>query len=63
MFLIYLYQRWIYPVDNSRIETFGEGDDEVDGTVNKETTTTGETSPQTDGTADNTAAVETKKDK
>lgn len=63
VFLIYLYQRWIYPVDNSRIETFGEGDDEVDGTVNKDTTTTLETAPQTDGTADNTAAVETKKDK
>jgi hypothetical protein len=27
VFLIYLYQRWIYPVDKNRIETFGEDDD------------------------------------
>lgn len=62
MFLIYLYQRWIYPVDKSRLETFGEGDDEVDGAPVPKETATGETAPQTDGTADNTAAVETKKD-
>ena len=53
--MIYLYQRWIYPVDKSRIETFGEGDDEVDGTEAKENTTNGETAAQPD--------VETKKDK
>jgi hypothetical protein len=28
VFLIYLYQRWIYPVDKNRIETFGD-DDEI----------------------------------
>lgn len=28
MFLVYLYQRWLYPVDYTRINEFGEGGDE-----------------------------------
>ncbi|EGT56051.1 hypothetical protein CAEBREN_26358 [Caenorhabditis brenneri] len=28
VFLVYLYQRWLYPVDYSRINEFGEGGDE-----------------------------------
>ncbi|EGT52348.1 hypothetical protein CAEBREN_03521 [Caenorhabditis brenneri] len=28
VFLVYLYQRWLYPVDYSRVNEFGEGGDE-----------------------------------
>lgn len=32
MFLIYLYQRYLYPVDYSRVNEFGEtGEDAADG--------------------------------
>lgn len=32
IFLIYLYQRWIYPVDKSRVNEFGQGGED-EGTV------------------------------
>ena len=28
IFFIYLYQRWIYPVDKSRVNEFGQGGDD-----------------------------------
>jgi hypothetical protein len=28
IFLIYLYQRWIYPVDPKRVNEFGQGGDD-----------------------------------
>jgi hypothetical protein len=59
VFIIYLYQRWIYPVDTSRIETFGEGDDDaVDGT---ETAPDGTAAKEPDGAV--TASGEDKKTK
>ena len=39
VFLIYLYQRWIYPVDKKRINEFGQGgvdEDEEQDDENKE---------------------------
>jgi hypothetical protein len=35
IFLIYLYQRWVYPVDKARVNEYGQVGDEdaVDGTV------------------------------
>jgi len=32
VFLIFLYQRWIYPVDKSRVNEFGQGGDDEDTT-------------------------------
>lgn len=47
IFLIYLYQRWIYPVDKKRVNEFGFGgeekkDDVVDGLVEDNVSPTGE---------------------
>ena len=35
IFLIYIYQRWVYPVDKSRVNEFGFGgeDDQSSGEV------------------------------
>lgn len=58
IFLIYLYQRWIYPVDKKRVNEFGFGgedkkDDEVDGLIEDNASATGEnaTSEQVTRTA------------
>ncbi len=43
IFLIYLYQRWIYRVDMTRVNEFGQGgtpDDEGSATAAASTTTT-----------------------
>jgi len=39
IFFIYLYQRWIYPVDKSRVNEFGQGgqDDEAEDSGNSKT--------------------------
>lgn len=47
IFLIYLYQRWIYPVDKKRVNEFGFGgedkkDDGVDGLIEDNASATGE---------------------
>ena len=31
IFFIFLYQRWIYPVDKKRVNEFGQGGDDDDG--------------------------------
>ena len=36
IFLIYLYQRWIYPVDKSRTNEFGQSFDESNESENNE---------------------------
>lgn len=42
IFLIYVYQRWIYPVDKKRVNEFGFGgeDDQVTDGADAATTTT-----------------------
>jgi len=39
VFLVFLYQRWIYPVDKKRVNEFGQGgDDEGDQNINNNNT-------------------------
>lgn len=49
IFLIYLYQRWVYPVDRKRVNEFGFGGEEEDGTT---AITAGDASKDTDVSAD-----------
>jgi hypothetical protein len=51
VFLIYLYQRWIYPVDKSRVETFGDDGDVVE--VETTTTSNNTNSTQTENNNNN----------
>ena len=37
VFLIYLYQRWLYPVDQSRIDVSGMIEETVEGESREET--------------------------
>nr|CAD1836923.1 unnamed protein product [Ananas comosus var. bracteatus] len=63
IFLIYLYQRWIYPVDKKRVNEFGfGGEDEGEG---KENLLTNEATAAQDGAATSDAATsdESKKTK
>jgi len=74
IFLIYLYQRWIYPVDSKRVNEFGysaekpeeeSGDNQVAGDDKRGVTAEGIVPKQEATTACQTAAdiAETKKDK
>jgi hypothetical protein len=49
IFLIYLYQRWIYPVDPKRVNEFGQGGEDD--------------TPETRPSATAAQSAETKKDK
>ncbi|RWR90288.1 cleft lip and palate transmembrane protein 1 [Cinnamomum micranthum f. kanehirae] len=49
IFLIYLYQRWVYPVDRKRVNEFGFGGEEEDGTT---AITDGDASKDADVSAD-----------
>jgi len=63
IFLIYLYQRWIYPVDRTRINEFGQGGDDKDepaGTANT-TDAAAEVAENTSGSNSNPKPVKEKK--
>ncbi|EOX92793.1 hypothetical protein QUC31_003819 [Theobroma cacao] len=49
IFMIYLYQRWVYPVDKKRINEFGFGgeDDQASGSTDVTTTTSNEEDKKT----------------
>lgn len=49
IFMIYLYQRWVYPVDKKRINEFGFGgeDDQASGSTDVTTTTSNEEGKKT----------------
>lgn len=49
IFLIYLYQRWVYPVDRKRVNEFGFGGEDEDGTA---AITDGDASKDADVSAD-----------
>ena len=44
VFLIYLYQRWLYPVDQSRIDVSGMIEETVEGESREETVASNKTS-------------------
>lgn len=59
IFLIYLYQKWIYPVDHKRVNEFGVSGEDI---ANAEAS--GTTAPlQIENQSDQNETLETKKDK
>lgn len=46
IFVIYLYQRWIYPTDYTRVNEFGQGGVDADASTDKAAETA---APLTDG--------------
>lgn len=65
IFLVYLYQRWIYPVDQKRPNEFGQvgADDEKSDNKDKEQLLVANGSTDQSQEDDKSVVVETKKDK
>ena len=62
VFLIYLYQRWIYPVDKTRVNEFGQGGEDEEGEKTDAATATSETDDANNNSNNNNESSSAPKD-